>query len=251
MKTNKFKNFIKKTHEFLSNILFPDNIKCIFCGSDVPDFENKPYCDNCEKLIEFNNGNRCKICDEPINNEAVVCDACQKNKRAFKKAFCPFVYSGVVRNAILSYKSSNHRYKSKVFAKYIANRIIESHVQIDYITYIPLTKKKEKQRTFNQSKLLASEISKLLNVELITIFEKSKDTPPQKFATYNERQENMIGTYSLLPIKLDKNKNYLIVDDIITTCATVNYCASLIKKKVNNVYVASIARNKKIKKNTN
>ena len=244
-KENWVKKFMNKIVQFIDKLLFPDNIKCLFCGRDVPDFESKPFCEECEGLIEFNNGNRCIICDEPIDNEATVCDVCQKKKRFFKKAFCPFVYGGIVRNAILGYKSSNHRYKAKAFAKYIATRIKESGTQIDFVTYIPLTKKKEKQRSFNQSKLLAKEVAKILNVDVLNIFEKVKDASAQKFASYKERQENMIGTYKLLPMKLNKNKNYLIVDDIITTGATVNYCAGLIHKKVQNVYVCAIARNKK------
>lgn len=242
---NKFQMFWKRIIKFFDKLLFPDDIKCIFCGTDVPDFENKPFCSECEKGFEFNNKNRCIICDEPIDNEAIVCDACQKNKRFFKKAFCPFIYSGVVRKAILAFKDSNHRYKAKTFAKYIASLIKDSGTKIDFITFVPLTKKKERARSFNQAKLLAEEIANLLDVEVLPMFEKVKDTAGQKYSNYKERQENMIGMYKLLPIDLDKDKNYLIVDDIITTGATVNYCSGLISKRVKNVYVCAIARNKK------
>ena len=240
----KFKEYIKKIGNFFEHLIFPDDIKCVFCGTDVSDFEAKPFCEDCEKEIDFNNGHRCMICDEPIENEAVVCDRCQKNKRNFKKAFCPFVYGGKVRTAILGYKDSNQRYKSKTFAKYIANKILESKISIDKITFVPLTKKKLRERSFNQSKLLAERIGDILGVPVVEMFEKTKDTKGQKFASYKERQENMSGMYNLLPIKLSKDENVLIVDDIITTCATVNYCSGLIAKKVKNVYVCAIARNK-------
>ena len=245
MKENRFKKFWTKVNSFVDKILFPDDIKCLFCGKDVSDFENKPYCDECEKEIEFNKGNRCIICDEPIDNEAIVCDNCQKNKRFFKRAFCPFLYSGKVRTAILGYKDSNQRYKAKTFAKYIANRIQESGVEIDCVTYVPLTKKKLRERSFNQAELLAKEIAKILNIEVLSIFEKTKDVYGQKFSNFKERQANMKDLYKLISTKLDKEKNYLIVDDIITTGATVNYCAGLIEKKVKNVYVCAIARNKR------
>ncbi|MDE6583609.1 MAG: double zinc ribbon domain-containing protein, partial [Clostridia bacterium] len=123
MKTKDSKVWFEKLKKIFSHLLFPEDLKCIFCGRDVPDFENKPYCEECEKEVVFNNGNRCKICAEPIDNEAVVCDRCQKMKHNFKKAFCPFVYEGKVRSANLSYKDSNQRYKAKVFAKYIAEDI--------------------------------------------------------------------------------------------------------------------------------
>ena len=245
----KFKFFIKKTARFFEHLIFPDDIKCIFCGKDVADFENKPYCDECDKEVELNNSNRCMICDEPINNEAIVCDYCQKHKRSFKKAFCPFIYGGPVRHAILAYKESNKRYLAKTFAKFIANRIIESKVKIDYVTYVPMTKKKERLRTFNQSKLLAKEVAKIFKVDVLDLFERLRDIPAQKFSNFDERHKNLIGLYRLRSNNLEKHKNYLIVDDVITTGATMNYCSELIAKNVNNVYVCALARNKKLIQN--
>ena len=241
---DKLKKSCVKVLKFCEGLLFPEEYKCIFCGQDIPDFQNKPYCDECEKVLSFNNKNKCLVCDEPIENEATICDVCQKNKRYFKRAFCPFVYEGVVRNAVLGYKENNQRYKAKSFAKFIVREIEESGAQIDLISFIPMTKKKEKRRSFNQSKLLAEEIGKLLNVEVVSIFNKERDDKEQKYSSYRERQEKMEGLYTLQSYPLKKSQNVLIVDDIITTCATVNYCSKLISKKVQNVYVCGIARNK-------
>ena len=241
---NKFVAFMAKVRDVFCKIMFPEDIKCIFCGTDIADFENKPYCADCEKVLSFNNGNKCLICSEPIGNEAKVCDRCQKNKRNFKKAFCPFVYDGVVRNSILAYKDSNRRYLAKSFAKFIAKELTDNKVAIDVITFVPLTDKKKKKRGFNQAELLANELGKVLDVPVEDMFVKNKDGKTQKFSSYKERQQNMIGTYSVKNRKFKKKENVLIVDDIITTCATVDYCAGLINKKVANVYVCAIARNK-------
>ncbi len=241
----KIGGFFKKVGNGFFDLLFPDNIKCLFCGDDVPDFENKPFCEECEKEIAFNNGHKCMICSEPIGNEAIVCDNCQKNKRSFVKAFCPFVYHGIVRKTVLSYKSSNKRYLAKSFAKFIAKEITDSKVDLTAITFVPMTKKKEKERSFNQAKLLAIELGKILGIEVKDLFEKTKDGESQKSLNFKQRQKNMIGTYVLKEgVKFSKNDKILIVDDIITTCATINYCSGLIEKKVDKVYVAAIARNK-------
>lgn len=241
---DKFKNFFAKIGNFLSNLFFPDNIKCIFCNRDVADFENKPYCDDCEKELPFNNGNRCQICSEPIANEATVCDSCQKRKRSFKKAFCPFVYETSVRKAILAYKDSNKRYMAKSFAKFIADEIVSSGVKIDVVSFVPLSKKKLSKRGFDQARLLAEEIAKRLNVECKTLFEKVKDVKTQKLSSFKERQENTVGMYKYLSGNLKRKDNVLIVDDIITTGATIDACSKLVEKKCENVYVAAIARNK-------
>lgn len=243
------KEFFKKLLKKIEHLMFPDDIKCIFCGRDVPDFENQPYCEDCKKVLPLNNQNRCEICAEPIGNEAKVCDYCQKHRRSFKKAYCPFVYEGIVRKAILGYKSSNKRYLAKDFAKFIVNEI--QNVKIDYITFVPMTKKKTKERTFNQSKLLANEVAKLLNLPVIDLFSRTMDSQAQKYLSAKERETAVLKLYKLNDVKLDRSKTVLIVDDIITTGATVNALASMIEKRVKAVYVCSIARNKFLKEQKN
>ncbi len=240
----KMKKFFGKVGRVFENLVFPTDMKCLFCENDVPDFEHKPYCDECEKVIEFNNKNRCLICSEPIDNEAMVCDFCQKNKRNFKKAICPFVYSGKVRNSILGYKDSNKRYLAKTYARFIAEDLKREEVVVTRLTYVPLSDKKKRKRGFDQAELLAKELAKLIDVEAEKMFVRVVDGKTQKFSSFKERYENIKGVYKLTDVKLDKNDTVLIVDDVITTGATMNYCAGLLVKKVNAVYAAAIARNK-------
>ena len=242
-KTDK-KSFFAKLKSFWSELFFPSDFKCIFCGSDIPNFDESPICDECAKESFFNDKNKCLICSEPIDDEATVCDSCKLHKKSFKKAFCPFVYDGRVRRAILAYKDSNKRYLAKSFVKYIADEIRKSDIEISFLTFVPLSEKKKKKRGFDQSELLAEELSKELNVKLLPLFEKLRDGKTQKKLTIEERFENTKGMYKLLPHRFDKTESVLIVDDVITTGATINACSELLKKKVENVYVASIARNK-------
>lgn len=235
-----FSKVAKKGKKVISRLLYPDDYKCIFCGKDIPNFYERPYCADCAKELPFNNSHRCQVCDQPIYNEATVCDFCQKQKRFFKKAFCPFLYKDLVRKQILAYKDSNRRYLAKGFAIILA-RALEG-LNIDVITYIPMTEKKQKQRSFNQAKLLAEALGLLLGKRVLCLFEKTRDDKAQKELSYRERHEKMIGTYVLKPAKLKKDENVLIVDDILTTCATANYCSGLLYPKVNNIYVACIAR---------
>lgn len=237
------KSAFAKLKGFLSGLFYPDNIKCIFCGDDVPDYEAKPICDRCEKNVRYNSGNRCLICAEPIENEAMVCDECQLHKRSFKRAFCPFVYDGNVRKAILAYKDSNRRYLAKPFAKQIVKELKESGISFDYVTFVPLTEKKKKKRGFDQAELLATYIAEGLNVPVFNVFEKIKDGKAQKKLGYNQRFENTQDMYRLLPHRFKRKDTVLIVDDVITTGATTGACAKLIEKKVANVYAAAIARN--------
>jgi len=242
--TEKMHRTFAKVGGFLSNTLFPTDFKCAFCDNDVPDFDNNPFCDDCLKDITFNDGNQCMICGEPIDNEAKVCDFCQKNMRKFKRAICPFVYSGKVRSAILRFKDDGKKYLAKVFARFIADAIKKSEIKITKITFVPLTDKKKRKRGFDQAELLAKELALLLNLKVDKLFVKVKDGKTQKFSNFKERHENMIGMYAMTDVKLDKSDFVLIVDDIITTGATIDFCAGLCANKVNTVYAAAVARNK-------
>lgn len=88
-KNNIFRTFFNYFNNFLDKYIFPNDIKCIFCGKDIPSFYEKPYCFSCEKEIKLSTRNRCLICDLPINNEAKICDFCKTNHRHFKRAFTP------------------------------------------------------------------------------------------------------------------------------------------------------------------
>ncbi len=232
--------FWSKTKKFAENLLFPDNIKCIFCGVDIDHFEQRPYCDECAKTLPFNNGHRCEICDQPIFDDATVCDLCQKDPKPFKKAFCPFLYEGAVKNLVLKFKESNHRHLARPLANIISKSL--EGVKIDVVTYIPMTPRKEKKRTFNQSKLLAEEIGKILNCPVLCCFSKTRDDPAQKELSFKQRREQVVGQYTAKSVRLNKNQNVLIVDDVLTTCATVSYCAGLILPQVKNIYVCGVAR---------
>ena len=249
-KKSKFVMFWKKLFGRASDMLYPENIKCVFCGNDVPDFEHKMFCDECEKNLPFNNKHKCAICDEPISSEAIVCDICQKSKRFFKKAFCPFVYEDKVRTAILGYKDSNHRYMAKPFAKFISDEILKSGTKIDVVTFVPLAAKKKKKRGFDQSELLAREIAERLGVPCKCYFEKVKDGKTQKLLEgYKERIENTKEMYKIASgNRFSKKLRVLVVDDIITTGSTINACCKLIYKRVDSVYAAAVARNQLGKK---
>ncbi len=232
----------KGVGEWMNHLLFPDDIKCIFCGDDISNFYDKPYCEDCEKTLPLNDGHVCKVCDMPIKADEEVCDFCKKEKKFFERAFCPFIYEKEVKNKILAFKDSNKRYLSKGFAILIAKRILSANININYITYIPMSAKGEKRRGFNQAKLLAEEIGKILHKPVVCFFNKDKDFEKQKSLTYKERQAAMIGMYSLKEANIKRTDNVLIVDDVITTTATVNYCAGLLHPKVNKVYVCAVAR---------
>ena len=238
------KNFFAKLKKLVYSILFPEEIKCIFCGKDIPDFENQPYCQDCEKTLPFNNSEkRCKICDMEIAGESEVCDICKNHHKAFDKTRAVFKYEGIVRKRIINLKSDKQTYLAKPLACLMVKALPEDMKNFDVIIPIPLSEKSFKKRGYNQSELLAIELQKHAEKPLLTnVLIKDKDTKAQKNLSFKERQENMVGVFKIKNRKLIKDKIVLLVDDVMTTSATTNVASDVLKKFARKVYVLTIAR---------
>lgn len=242
---NKFNEKMIKFYNFLLDIIYPPDIKCIFCGDDIENFKDKPYCKNCEKELNLNNSNTCEKCAGELLGEEKICDFCQHKKRHFKKLVAPLKYDNIVRNTIIKFKDKKAKYLARGFSVLMNKSLIENKIEFDYIIPVPISKKSLFKRKYNQSKLLAIQLGKITNKEVLDILDYSKDIKKQKTLNYKERLENMKDAFVVKKeyIKIIKNKNILIVDDIITTCSTVDNCAKALKKYPKNIYICGISRN--------
>lgn len=235
----KIKETLAKSINKIFDTVFPVEIKCIFCGKELP--EDTIFCDECKRNEVLNVGNKCVKCDTIIKEGNIICDNCRDYKRAFDKCFAPLIYDGNVRKAILSFKSDNARYLAKPFAELMCKRVLEENIDIDYIIPVPSHKKTIRKRGYNPARLLADELSVLLDKPVLDIFIKNVITKKQKELSFHERQNNLQDSIIVTDKKLVRKKNVLIVDDIITTCATINVCSKLINN-ANKIYACSIAR---------
>ncbi len=239
----KFQEFLKKTKKFTLNILFPEKIKCIFCGADIDNFETRPYCDDCAKEDFFNVGNRCMFCDVKIKKHNIVCDFCGHNRKKFERAFCPLIYKDEAKNSLLRFKSDNARYLAYPFAKLIYKRIQEENIDIDIIIPVPMHEKSRRRRGYNQAELLAVELAKLMNCETKSnVVIKEKQTKDQKALNYRDRLKNLTNCFRLKDKEAIRNKNVLIIDDILTTGATMNEVAMTMQPYALHIYAAAVAR---------
>ena len=233
---------LKTLYESFIDKLFPTDIKCLLCGRDLPD--NNFFCEKCEEEDIYNEGPRCVKCDTMIKEENLICDDCKNSHRYFEKCYCPLNYNAKVRSAILKFKDDNARFYAKPFAELIYNRIKDENLQIDFIMPVPSHKNVIKRRGYNPPELIAKELALIMHLPVKQALIKNIDTTAQKTLSYQERQDNLRDSITR-DRKIDiKGKSILIVDDVITTCATVNACALLLQKsKV--VYACAVARTTK------
>ena len=235
--------FVSKVKEFLDKYFFNVSWTCNNCGKEV--FNGEYFCDECLNSLAFNNESICVHCGRKTIVPEEYCLTCQNRLVNIDIGRSVFNYDGDVKKLILGFKDGNKRYLSKVFAKYLYEKYKEWDLSADYITYVPMTKKAKRKRGFNQSKLLAIELSKLSGIEVKSILEKAKDTLEQKSLNRAEREKNLKSAFRVILRKSIKDKTVLLVDDVTTTGATAEIIAEKLKragaKEVKLLTIASVS----------
>lgn len=157
-----------------------------------------------------------------------------------------FKYDGIIRKMILNYKFKDKSYLYKTFTNFIIknDKFCEILKSYDIIIPVPISKKRNKQRGYNQSLLIAKELSKKSGIKLEkNCLIKYKDIIEQSKLNKEERQKNIQGVYKLENKEKIKNKRILLIDDIFTTGSTVNECSKTLKQEdIKEVGVLSIAK---------
>ncbi len=204
-------------------------------------------CSICGKLNKKSLCNRCKIKlekDFKFKKDNYSNDS-EKN---FIEHYYFFKYENLIRGQILLLKFQEKPYIYKTIAHFLENKrkYFEKLKKYDIITVVPISNKRLKQRGYNQSELIAKEISRILSIQIKTnIIEKIKDTPPQSTLNKNQRKENAKGAYIAKNTQKIKDKKILIIDDIYTTGNTINECAKvLVQNGIDrkNIGVLTIAK---------
>lgn len=238
------KNYFKNLYKKIMNLLFPNDLKCMFCNKDIANAKEKPFCEECESRAPFNVGQRCRICDMDMFGESEVCDFCKNYHKNFDRCFSAMRYEKSAKNLVIKLKNNNAKYLAPKMAQLMFERIKNENIKFDIIIPVPLSAKSLKKRKYNQSKLLAEELSKLTLIEVNhSCLAKIKETKHQKNLNFNDRKTNLIGAFKVIDKKPLINRNVLLVDDVMTTGATANECSKTLKKYASNVFVVTFARN--------
>lgn len=146
----------------------------------------------------------------------------------------------------MDYKFNEKSYLYNTIINFIVKNeklcgIIKSY---DIIIPVPISKKREKQRGYNQSYLIAKELSRFLEIQLIDYcLYKFKDVIEQSKLNKEERKQNLKNVYLLKNEEKIRNKKILLVDDIFTTGATANECCkTLHQANIKEVSILTIAK---------
>jgi ComF family protein len=226
--------------------LLSNTIKAIF------DFFLPRFCTSCKNKLSTNEEIICENCFAKIENttsERIELEYRRKFEKEklisdFNSAFI-FHEGKEIQKLIHSLKYDKNYQAGNFLGKITSELLIDkiSSWKCDVIIPIPLHKLRKADRGFNQAKEIANGISKQLNIPLGTnILKRTRFTKTQTKLNLKERKENIEGAFQIRKGRSVKDKNIILVDDVITTGATISECAKiLLANGANRIYAVSIA----------
>lgn len=231
----------KTINRLIKKELFPPHFTCHCCNKEI--FKGE-FCEPCNKSIFLNDGTHCPVCGRKTA-KSEICIECKAHAPAFKRAISAYVYEGNLPALILKFKNGG-TYLGELFAQKLAPKIKELP-PCDGLIYVPATKKSLRRRGYNQSQVLAERLSALTDIPVMHgAVHKVKDTPEQKQLGRGDRANNLAGCFKAKG-KIVKDKTVLIVDDVITTGATLDSMAKSLKKAGAHAVFAVTAASVKFK----
>ncbi len=210
--------------------------------------------------------NMCQGCGEPLlKHENFICSKCMfsiprtnyhnsrknmiselflgKVKIEYATSFCFFHKDGILQNLIHSLKYKGGKEVGETLGKYFGSEINTSDFSnIDLIIPVPLHPKRQKFRGYNQSEWIAKGLGEIMNkpVDVKSVI-RSRNTKTQTEKNKDERWENVKNIFEVVSPKDIENKHVLVIDDVITTGATIESCAStILDVKNTKISIASI-----------
>jgi ComF family protein len=224
----------------LLDLIFPPC--CAICKKN----SRKIICDDCLSKVVYIKTPICRVCGKPRDKYFAgdLCEDCSRESMPFEIARSVVLYDGAMKEAIHKFKFEGKRSLSLPLGEFLVDYLKRGYIpvkKIDAIIPLPLSKKRERQRGYNQSELLAREVAKHFSVDIdSSSLRKVKDITPQFELSRKDRLSNVKGAFRSSPLK---EKSILLVDDIFTTGATVREASRALKEAgAASVYVLTLAR---------
>ncbi len=213
-------------------ILYPK--RCVACDKVLLKIEKEVgFCRHCQPKIRLAGDTACMKCGAPLtDSRKEYCSTCSKIHHYYNQNKAIYVYENEMRNAMYRFKYSNKRCYGKVFAAHAAKMYggwIKKN-KIEAIIPVPMYKKKEKRRGYNQAEVFAKALSKETGLPLANkIIRRDSDTVVMKQLNGLKRKKNLLNAFSLQENVVQFRK-VLIVDDIYTTGTTLDEVTKVLKK---------------------
>lgn len=211
---------------YLWGLLFPP--KCVLCGSVLKDGEQ----------------DLCKVCrvEAPLFPN-------RKRKLQFLDSFAAvWYYEKNIRRSLLRFKFYGKRSYAKSYGRLLAMELLNEHPDgFDILTWVPISPLRKLRRGYDQVELIAKAVGTELGVEPVPLLKKIRSNPPQaRISGEARRRANVLGVYALREDAAVHGKKIVLLDDILTTGATMGEAARVLltagAKEIHGAAVAAVRK---------
>ncbi|MDP4000728.1 MAG: ComF family protein [bacterium] len=233
----KVDNFIRILSRFIFDLVFP--IGCLNCNK-----EGVHFCSDCQTKLKKIDKQKCLVCRSPSPFGKTHPGCASRNKIDGVVSALSY-QDALVKKIIAVFKYKFIEQLSQILAESLADQISQQGLTEYFHDFVlvpvPLHKRRLNWRGFNQSELLADSLTKILNLKLSkNMVTRQKHTIPQTKLSANEREKNLTDAFGG-GLESPAGKKILLVDDVVTTGATLNELAKLLKKmKATEVWAITV-----------
>ena len=186
---------------------------------------------------------RCPFCHRFLDGEMRVCSRCERSlpymptgglDRTFEnlnECFSVLRYEGDVRKSLHRYKFGGVSAYAGCYAKLLAECIEDNAIYADVVAWAPLSARRLRERGYDQARLLAEGAAEYMETPCLPLLKKRRHNAAQSGTkSADERRRNVRGVYAYAGNKPLDGMTVLLVDDIVTTGATLDECAGVLRK---------------------
>lgn len=222
------------------DVFFPR--RCVLCDKVLP-LGKQDCCEPCAKKIKYLREPLCCKCGKPVKQEEEYCRDCQQKRHYFRAGRAVFEYQ-MIRDSLYRYKYEGRQEYAVAYGRHMAYCMAEiiKEWNPDAFVPVPLHRRKQKIRGYNQAELLAKELSRYFRVPVCEkLVIRTKNTRPMKEIKGTDRQNNVKKAFKIRKNDVKLN-TIVVIDDIYTTGSTVDAVAKVCKEAgIANIYFLTLA----------
>ena len=219
---------------------------CLMCDQDVGGAAT--LCPDCWKQIHFIAPPLCGCCGASFDipaSEGMLCGSCLTDPPSYKSARAAMLYDDASRKLVLGFKHGDRTYAARALAAWM-HRAGDFLADADALIPVPLHRWRLFRRRYNQSAILARQVGAMAAKPVwMDGLHRIRATPSQGHRKRKERQENVRGAFTVPAARREavQGKTLVLVDDVLTTGATVEECTRvLLAAGAKQIHVLTLSR---------